>query len=312
MKNINIGSIARANAKSIANQLTVVVNGMGESKREARATSGMTGQNGQNKSDKVHSPKAMDNFRSVAKNYFQHVKDSQGGRIEKNINVETAKDFIVTKLNQGLEGSSANTYISVLEKVAEGLEKMTNKTYISKNEFKSMKNEVKEQWDLKKVHRDRSFDNPLAIQKEMERFSEHTLSTKLQIELGLRVDDAINSRKWTVNENNTLTISRSKGGITYQTAPLSKDLQKEVIQAIKHDFKISETAYTDNLKEAVRTAGEVWEKHSSHGLRYNFAQVRLQALIKEGKTFTEADAQVSLEMGHSRTSITDTYTKFTT
>ncbi len=306
-KEINIGSIARANAKSISNQLTTVVNGINQSKVQAKKESNLTGQNGHSKSDKVHSLKSMDNFKSVAKNFFQYVKDTQGGRIEKNINVETAKDFILTKLDKGLEGSSANTYISILGKVAEGLEKMTNKTYITKEEFKNMKAEIKEQWDLKKVHRDRAYKNPDSIEKEMQKFSEYQISTKLQIQIGLRIDDTVNSQKWKLNENGTMTIIGSKNGIAYETKALSAELRNEVKLAISLNYEVAKSTYAEELKEAVENTGQTWQKNSSHGLRYNFAQSRLSELIKEGKSFDEAKGQVSLEMGHSRLSITDTY-----
>lgn len=310
MKNNNY-NITRANAKSIANQLTQVVNGLGQSKLQAKKEGDLKGQNGHAKSDKVHSRKSMDNFRSVAKNYFQYIKDTVGGRIEKSINAETAKDFVLHKLALGeIKGSTANTYLSILEKVAEGLEKMTDKKYISQTEFKEMKSEIKEVYDLRKEHINRAYENPSAIQAEMEKFSEYALSSQLQIELGLRIDDAINSEKWSLNDDGTMTVSSSKNGITYQTAPLSEALQKAVTEAKNSGYQVSETSYSNDLKEAVANAGETWERKSSHGLRYNFAQDRMQSLLKAGKSFYEAKAQVSLELGHSRLSITDIYIKF--
>ncbi|MCH9814378.1 MAG: hypothetical protein K0U47_10615 [Epsilonproteobacteria bacterium] len=308
---INISSIARANAKSIANQLTVVANGIGESKKEARSKSELKGQNGQVKSEKVHSLKAMDNFRSVSKNYFQHIKNTLGGKIEKNINAETVKDYILTNLiAEKFEGSTANTYLSILEKTAESLEKLTNKTYITKAEFKQVKDEIKKDFNLQKLHRNRAYKNPQAIQKEMERFSEFALSSKLQIELGMRIDDAIDSSKWSINSDRSITITDSKAGITYTTKTASKELEEEITVAKASGYQVPTTTYANELKEAVENTDHVWKKNSSHGLRYNFAQNRLQELIKEGKTYAQAKGQVSLEMGHSRLSITDTYTSF--
>lgn len=310
-KEIDTSTIYRANAKSIATQLVKVENGLGTSKIKARNESGMKGQNGHKISDLIHSAKAMDNFKSVSQSYFQHVKDTVGGKIEASVSSETIKDFLLTNLaNEKINGGTASTYLSVLEKTSTGLTKLTNKIYITKAEFKQIRTDLKKEYSLQSEHRNRAFENPQNIIKQMDKFSEFFLSSKLQLETGMRSDDAENSSKWKQNEDGTISIKGSKGGIEYTTAPASKELQDRVKAAIKNGYSVAYSTYTRDLKEAVTSAGEVWAKKSTHGLRYNFAQSRMKQLLSEGKSYLQAKGQVSLEMGHSRISITDVYVEF--
>jgi hypothetical protein len=59
--------------------------------------------------------------------------------------------------------------------------------------------------------------------------------------------------------------------------------------------------YREALKEAVEQTNQKWS--GTHGLRYSFAQERLEELENNGYTDLEAKGQTSLEMGHSRLDI---------
>ena len=132
------------------------------------------------------------------------------------------------------------------------------------------------------------------------------MSAKLQAYIGMRIDDATNSSKWRLNDDNTIHITQSKNGLNYTTVQIDDKLAQEVRTAIVEGYKIDKTEYAQVLKEAIEKEGQKFQ--GSHSMRYAFAQSRY-AELKEEYTYThnEAMSQVSLEMGHSRAEITLTY-----
>jgi hypothetical protein len=118
----------------------------------------------------------------------------------------------------------------------------------------------------------------------------------------MRVDDAINSSKWQINQDNTITIHGSKNGLNYTTRELSQELVNRVIEAKEQGYKTSYTSYSADLKEVANNQKQTWQ--GTHGLRYNYAQSRFIELKQQGYSYKEALEKVSLEMGHSRSEIT--------
>ncbi len=171
-----------------------------------------------------------------------------------------------------------------------------------------MRENLKQDYDLSKEHKDRSYNDPHEIVENMKNGSEWGLSAELQLEVGLRVDDSINSEKWNLNEDKTLHIEGSKNGVNYTTKELSKELADKVERAIEEGYKTTYQEYREDLKEAVEQQGEGW--NGTHGLRYNFAQGELNEKLENGSNYTEALKEVSEIMGHSRADITEHYTKF--
>jgi len=297
----------RASANAIINRVMSNVNGIGQSKTEARNNSGKFGENGHKVSDKAHSIKEVQNLRTLTKQYVNFVKENYAGKVAGNINADSAKAFLIDKA-EILKGSTINTYLSEFKKISDGLNK-DGIGNLNRQDIQSIKQELKEDYNLSKEHINRAYNNTQAIQNEM-RQTTMSLSADLQIEAGLRVNDSLNSSKWQINTDNTLTIYGSKGGIAYTTAPLSNELIQRVAEAKEMGYKANYTEYREALKEATLQTNQEYNKHGTHGLRYNFAQNRYLELRENGATHNEARGQVSLEMGHSRLDITDHYASY--
>ena len=136
----------------------------------------------------------------------------------------------------------------------------------------------------------------------MQLSSLYYISAKLQLEAGLRLDDAINSSKWEINDDdNSITILGSKNGLCYSTKKLSDKTIRQLRLAKEAGYYAPKNAYVKDLKAAGA------DSRGTHGLRYNFAQERYEELRKEGMSHIEALAQVSIDMGHSRVEITRHY-----
>lgn len=294
---------ARSSANHIKSEVMKNATAIGESKSQARAESGAKGANGHDISTKAHSISSVENLRSVTSQYIDYVKENYDGKVAGNINEESVKSFINSKA-QEVSGGTLNTYISTLGKMANNLNQLGVNT-ISREEITGYRDELKaEGVDLKSEHINRAYEVPQMIVSNMEQNTPYGLSATLQHEAGLRVDDATNSKKWTLNADNSLHIEGSKGGINYDTKPLSDETAHRVAEAIENGYKVHYNEYREALKENVSE-----DYHGTHGLRYNFAQERVMELKEQGCTHSEALSRTSLEMGHSREDITEHYLK---
>lgn len=290
----------RASATAVINQIMSNANAIGISKTQAKANSSVLGQNGHKISgSKAHSIKSLQNLRSITTQYINYIKEHHGNRVVKNINNETMKDFINYKLERGSSEGTANTYISTLAKLSDGLNEL-NIHSTSRSEITAYRSELKENGHhLQKNHTNRAYSNTKAIIDAMSNSGPYSLSTQLQVEAGLRADDAINSDKWILNINNTLRIQGSKNGLNYITSTLSDETAVRVREAINNGYLVNYGEYRASLKEAVESTGQKW--NGTHGLRYNYAQ---EALVNGASR-----AEISLNMGHSREEITEHYLK---
>jgi len=293
--------MSRTTPEKASRSFAKALDGIGQSKRESKAESGLKcDRSGHAKSDKLHSYSSLNNFQSQAKQYFEYVKEEHG-TLKGNVNNDTLTDYLKSRLDSGeIKESTANTYLSVLSNISIAQEHLGIAPTIDVREVGGNLNDLGH--DLGREYADRSYSNPVELVGAMERNTEYGLSAALQYEYGLRADDATSSEKWRITESGTLEISGSKNGVTYETAPLSDEMRSRVESAIESGYSPSYSGYYNNLREQ---AGEEW--NGSHGLRYNFAQERMDELKDQGYSYREALETVSLEMGHSRAGITEHY-----
>lgn len=289
----------RASANAVINAImSKAAEGLGNSKTLARSKSEVIAQSGHKISDRVHSISSLQNLRTVTKQYINYLKENHKGRVLDNVSKETMKDFLKSK---DIKGGSLNTYISTAGKLTDSLNRL-NVSKISRDDIYTIRNELKQEGiNLSKEYRNRSYANTEKIVEHMRENSPYGLAATLQKEAGLRIDD-LSSSKWQINDDNTLTIMQSKNGLNYTTCTLNNKTISEVKEAKIDGYKIDKTQYSIALKEAVEQAGDEWT--GSHGMRYSFAQERMQELVHEyDYTHSEALAEISLNMGHSRSEI---------
>ena len=300
----------RASPKAAIKIIMSQANGIGESKSKEKALGIQKGQNGHFISTKAHSIKSIQNLRSVTTNYIFYLKEKHGGRVVQHINKDTAKEFLLSK---NISGGSLNTYISTMGKMVDNLNKVGIHS-IERKDIHNIRTEFKNNnINLSKEHINRA---PLAntipqIIKNVASSSSFSLSSKLQAYAGMRIDDATNSTKWRLNDDNSVHLTQSKNGLNYTTLKLDDKLAQEVRTAISEGYKIDKTEYSKVLKEAVEKTGQ--EYQGTHSMRYFYAQSRANYLKNEQGyeySHSEALAQTSLEMGHSRSEITRHYLNF--
>lgn len=292
----------RSSGKFIISRLMQKLDGIGVSKSASRAKSSIKGQNGHNISTQAHSIKSIQNARTIATQYVQYLQENYGKKIYSRINSDTVREFLKFKATQ-VSGGTLNTYISTAAKLADGFNKLGIKN-IDRVHITNLRTELKKEGvNLTKDHHDRSYsEKQIQNMRDYIQTTPYLLSFDLQVEAGLRADDALNSSKWIIHSNNTITVEGSKNGLSYTTKVLPSNLVNRATEAKKSGFKANYSDYRTRLKQAGADEG-------SHGLRYSFAQNRYEELKQEGYTNLEARAQVSIEMGHSRDEITLHYLK---
>jgi integrase/recombinase XerD len=142
----------------------------------------------------------------------------------------------------------------------------------------------------------------------------------LQYELGLRIHEVI--RLDTVSVERVLRYEclwvKGKGGKERVTIPLSLAAKQALLNArarvrrgaklfvpadLKSDQVIKKVQDFIMDHRPLRTG----EQLTSHGLRYSYAQQRMDALLDDGIRQQESEQQVAREMGHERKRVTRGY-----
>jgi hypothetical protein len=290
----------RASPNAIIKTIMNNANGINTSKIKAKSKSDLLGQNGQKVSIKNHSIKSQQNFRTVLTQYINFIKDNYEGKVLKHINNDTILQFIAYKTNQ-VQGNTINTYISAFGKISDNLNDLginfTDRDIIT--DYRTiLKNHNIE---LHTHNVNRSYEKPLELVNYMREHTLFGLSASLQYFSGLRLDDATNFSKLAINQDNTLKVTGSKGGINYTTKALPKWLINELQQAKEQNIHIDKDEYRKALIDASNGTGQNYT--GTHGLRYNFANERVRELKDKSLSQNEAMLKASLEMGHSRISI---------
>ena len=297
----------RATKNSVINQVLSNANGIGESKLEAQRSSGIKGQNGQAVSSKAHSIASMKNLRTVTTQFTNFVNDNYTGKPLKNMDKDSAREWINKKIEEGTSLPTINTYISDLGKIADNL-KQLGQDGLARADIHDLRRElIREHGTLQSDKIDRTNNDPQAIVQKMNDDTPFGLSASLQFEAGLRVDDAITIDKLHLKEDNTIHVIGSKNGLSYTTAPISENLAEKLLSHQEAGYKAGYTEYKDSMKEVVISLGQEWR--GTHSLRYDYANTEHEKNLIEGMTPTESKYKISSEMGHTRPDITEHYLK---
>lgn len=153
----------------------------------------------------------------------------------------------------------------------------------------------------------RAYRNPSALVEQID--GDMRLAAELQWRSGLRVSEACNIRleqlKGSIADNNGIIEIKGKGG-KVRIVPVPAEIYERLYTklAAGEAFTVEPGAYRRSLRSAANKTGQEYAGRGTHGLRWNFAQDRLDTLIAGGVVHEVALAVVSHEMGHERASIT--------
>ena len=269
---------------SIKYQISNIINshnGIGVSKKEQRANSGLKSlENGHNVSDKIHSYKSIENLRNDLTNLANFSKENFGIKDITQISASNVRAWIESKQ---ITYNTASNYLSELNKVAEHFS-------FSKEEMKALREDLKAKL-TNKTPETRAY-------KQLEKITlreNSQVAFELQRDYGLRINAATNINIDKQLKDNTL-IYREKGGKLSQKE-LNASLTSKIIKnAVNGKYEINKRTYSREIKKEIEKTGQKF--NGSHGIRHAYAQKN----IEEKK-----QSEVSHELGHSRTEILKVY-----
>lgn len=149
----------------------------------------------------------------------------------------------------------------------------------------------------------RAYANLEAIKVHMHGI--HALSFQLQKDYGLRATAATNIKPEQLKPGNKLELVKEGG--KRQTIKIDPLLHKQ-LRALTSQGKglyVPYDQYLKSFKEAVKLSGQKYT--GTHGLRYSYAQDKVNNLRTQGFSDVKAKGMVSSDLGHKRTEITDHY-----
>ena len=269
---------------SIKYQISNIINshnGIGVSKKEQRANSGLKSlENGHNVSDKIHSYKSIENLRNDLTNLANFSKENFGIKDITQISASNVRAWIESKQ---ITYNTASNYLSELNKVAEHFS-------FSKEEMKALREDLKAKL-TNKTPETRAY-------KQLEKITlreNSQVAFELQRDYGLRINAATNINIEKQLKDNT-RIYREKGGKLSQKK-LNASLTSKIIKnAVNGKYEINKRTYSREIKKEIEKTGQKF--NGSHGIRHAYAQKN----IEEKK-----QSEVSHELGHSRTEILKVY-----
>lgn len=256
------------------------------------------------KATNIYGYNTYKNYLSIAKELAKYVHTVHNVSSIENIKPEQVRSFLESKINDNsiTTKGSLNTYCSAIEKFETALN-----GYRSGNsfDFSNAIKDIKQSSSLSNNHINRAFNNPQKVIENMTN-DKCKVVADLQLQHGLRVDEAKHIKIDSQLNGNTLTI-QGKGGII-QVKELTDNQVKNVKEYAENGvFSVDYKAYLNEVKQAAGAAGE--EYTGTHAFRYNYAQAEHSKYIQNGMSELAANLLVSKQMGHHREDITRHYLK---
>ncbi len=269
-----------------------------------------------------HSYSTYDDYREVAKEMFNYVRESYGVRDITRIESQHIESYLKDRIENGgrdgngLERASYDKYASALSKFEVALNRFSKENELGKVYKFDLKTVGKYAAETLGKRNDvsRAYKNPKALVDATT--GKYELTARIQYEGGTRIDEIARLKESQLRGlrpdphsgqlKGWVEVSGKGGkirevGVTPETyARLEK-----AIAAGNGIYRINEGNYRNALKSAAEKTGQKYE--GSHGLRWNWAQERHGELQGLGMSYEASLTVVSKEMGHERGDITCHY-----
>lgn len=268
---------------------------------------------------KIASYQTMESYRNVWNNFFNYLKEHWNIKDFEQISTEHISAYLDYKIEYYPSKLYLKKIVSALGKLEIALNKFAKNIYNETRDYNFSVRQyiLDEAQNLDLVadnYHHRAYNNPeLLIQSLSD--PAHQLAARIQYEGGARIEGValIKAEQLLGSVFDPITkqakfvyTSKEKGG---KCGPVSinRDTYDLLCQHIKNHryFKINRQHYWNDLKQAAIFANESPE--SSHALRWNFAKRRIFEYAQAGYSYSDSLKQVSNEMKHNRSSITEHY-----
>lgn len=302
-----------------ATQVLNIMTAFGQSKHQAKKAARAAGANNWHEIGqqlKLYSYNTANLYRSVWIEILRYGKEVFAVKDITKLSPAVVSGFLEAKIAGGMRYASLNVYCAALEKLAVGLnqwaqEQKTVANYDWTPEIQAAKAEAREVLD--RSVGTRAYRDPMRLIKAISNPAYQTIAAA-QYSIGARISELDHVRPEQFLGNMQFQIINGKGGKDrisefrhLNTYELYRQLVIKTINPNYDKFTFDRNQYRLALKEASNKTGQPY--NGSHGLRWNYAQERFQAIQQTGGTREEALVQVAHAMGHNRGDITERYLK---
>lgn len=312
----------RGNVNYQVQQLYSCVKAIGESKHAAkdyaRSTGAKTTAQIAQKTG-IHSYSTADAYRAVWRSIGEFAKAEFRVKDMARLEGRHVAAFLERKIEEGISRATFDQYSAAAAKLETALNRFADQAK-TENHYKFDLREVRANAAQElgaRNHEARAYDAPSRILSHLN--GEHRLTAALQIEGGGRFKEVshisenqlkgVHADKITGEVRGTIAVD-GKGGKerVLQISPATYAELKSALTNGNGLFEVPDyKGYLAALENAAKETGQ--DYNGSHGLRWNFAQCRMDQLQTHGMSYEEALGEVSRDMGHERSDITLHYLK---
>ncbi len=229
------------------------------------------------------------------------------------IQPEHVQGFLENKIRCDVSYRTFQQYAAALGKIETAINRTPNAEPVQWSaSIKTARSVARDTLD-KTIH-PRAYERPDEITRQLT--GDFQIVGALQHRAGLRVSEAAHIKSdqlkgVTEDPANGERVGRvaikGKGGLVRVVlVPLDAYQRLEQRTAENGIFKIEPNQYRAALKEAAESCGQTYDRRSTHGLRWNFAQERMST-YSQAMSYEEALLRTSHDLGHKRPSITEHY-----
>ncbi|PLX69979.1 MAG: hypothetical protein C0603_03315 [Denitrovibrio sp.] len=257
----------------------------------------------------IYSYSTADDYREIWISAFKYAKAHFGVKDIETIAGEHLQAFLLAKIDQDVKHATFMQYAAALEKLTVALNmyaerKETGNEYHFSEDIDVARKKAHK--TLQKFEGIRTYENPEEL-IEMMTDPIHRLIASIQHIGGARMDEVYGIMPDSIKPDNRVTVKGKGGKIRdIRINPEDHKMLSEILEK-NGNFKFDKGNYLYHLKKA--SAESEQKYNASHGLRWNFAQNRMQEVQKNGRVYEQGLVIVSQEMGHERADITEHYLK---
>jgi len=245
-------------------------------------------------------------------------KDNLGVRDVETLQGEHIKSFLESRIADGIKYSTFQREAAALSKFENAMNMYADRDgkhneYNFREAIQDVRREASEVLD--KTIETRAYDDPKSLISALSN-DDYKVVASIQHESGARINEV-----WQIERNDLKGMKldpytkefmgfvevTGKGGKEREIA-LSIDTYKQIENILqeKGNMEFDKNDYREAIKEAAEASGQDYT--GSHGLRWNFAEERMEELQEHtNMTYEERLQEVSWEMGHERADITEHY-----
>jgi len=266
----------------------------------------------------IYSYNTAETYKQVWHDFATWAKENAGLRDIEKTSSEHISSYLESRIADGVKYTTFEKECAALAKFENALNAYSEKfergnQYNFRDAIKEIKVEAREILD--RSIETRAYDNPKALIDNIKDDFYKTIAS-IQYEGGARINEVWQIEKSDLHglredpltgETRGWIEVEGKGGKEREIA-VSQETYQRIAEFVERqeNLHFDKDSYREALKEAAEISGQDYT--GSHGLRWNFAQERMEELSeKTSLTYEEKLQQVSWEMGHERADITEHY-----